>query len=191
MTQTNLIAVPQIYETKFQGLFYDTATKNYFICRHSRKVRSVKRRAEPNDGVPPRLRQIAWNTVRPRYVNKMGDEHVYTYRFVLIPNGVSYIRVREGELEKFWALQNELAQPGTQIHQDDGEARREHADEHAVEHEQQHDNHQPELDRTTATATVTEEPCRPRGLSPSPTHDANIIINIVVRPQRSDDTAEH
>jgi hypothetical protein len=89
-TNPNLIPITQIFDREFKNVFYNQEKKEFFIKRKNKRVKSV------HD-----LRRIPWNVVRPKYTNKSGVEHVYSYRFVLIPHGKKYVRVKEGELEEY------------------------------------------------------------------------------------------
>jgi hypothetical protein len=87
-----LISVPRINDITFENLFYDTDKKNFYVLKHRKKVRPTNN-----------LRKIAWNTLHPKHIDRNGELKYYTYRFVLIPHGKNYVRIKEGELENYLA----------------------------------------------------------------------------------------
>jgi hypothetical protein len=93
------VPVPKIFDVEFKNLFYNPTQKKFYIKKNTKKVKSLHN-----------MRELAWNQIHPKYTNKSGEEHVYTYRFVLVPHGKKYIRIKEGELEAFYTSQNESAQ---------------------------------------------------------------------------------
>jgi hypothetical protein len=97
---TDFIHVPRIYNTLLHDVFYDTRNKNFILRRPIKKTRPV------NDTMlvetpEYRDRPIKWKQLVVNYTNKKGVERTYRYRFVLIPQDGKYVRVKEGELEKY------------------------------------------------------------------------------------------
>jgi hypothetical protein len=87
----DLVEVPRIYDMEFKDLFYNRKTGKFLVKRRCKKVQPARK-----------LRELAWNTIRPKLKRADGTEKVYEYHYVLIPHGDKYIRVKEGEIERYW-----------------------------------------------------------------------------------------
>jgi hypothetical protein len=88
---SGIIPVPRINNVILENLFYDPDNKNFYELRYRKKTQAQY------------LRKIAWNTLHPKYIDKNGELKTYTYRFALIPHKKKYVRIKEGELERYLA----------------------------------------------------------------------------------------
>jgi hypothetical protein len=92
----SLEEVPRIFDTEFTNLFFNRDTKKFYLKKETGKVKSVHK-----------LKELAWNQIKPKYKKKDGTETVYVYRYILVPQEGKYIRVKEGDYEKYLSEGNE------------------------------------------------------------------------------------
>jgi hypothetical protein len=96
----DLVHVPRIYNTMLHDVFYDHRNKNFIVRKPVKQVRPVNH-SVIEETLEYRFRPIKWRELAINYTNKKGEERSYKYRFALIPQDHKYVRVKEGEFEKY------------------------------------------------------------------------------------------
>jgi hypothetical protein len=95
-----IVHVPRIYNTVLHDVYYDLQNKNFILRKPVKRVRPVNH-SVLTESSEFRFRPIKWKEQTLNYTNKKGVDQLYKYRFALIPQDHNYIRVKEGEFEKF------------------------------------------------------------------------------------------
>jgi hypothetical protein len=101
------IQIPRIFDISFTNLFYKPDTKKFYLKKEGGMFKSVHT-----------MKETIWKQINLKYKRKNGTETTYSYRYFLVPQDGHYIRVKEGEYERFLKEQNESPEFGIEIYED-------------------------------------------------------------------------